>query len=505
MSETVTRAPPRWHAWLLAAAATVPTLHRFRNGFVWDDLFTIVRGHMIHDWRNLPALWTHHTMLAAVGDSSHVDAMDTWRPFTMSTFVLDAAVGGRAPWVYHLTNLLLHLLCARLLLALARRLLGPARAGVALWCSVLFAVAPLLGEAHVWINGRSDPLCTALSLGAVLCTLGALRGGTGARAWGLDAAAAALFSLALLSKEVALGVVPAACLLPVAAPWRARLRGALSYLLPALSYLALRHLVLGGMRAGGNTVQLLWSLQHLPLLWLDGLRQTFLPSSVALQSMVEDYGPVGPAGCALAALACAALGFLALRGRARFPVASWGLLWFAVPLVPVSVVASVFWPGFGRYLYLPGAGLALALGELVAHLEAQSAERALRVRGLLRAASVLWPAALAVLLALWTADFRDEQTLYRATIAARPDRAPGYAYLGLLELRRDRCDRAVPLLRQALARMPTASEYYLPLARCELALGNVPHARFTVHRGLQVPGTGPELYALAVRLGVAVP
>jgi len=82
-----------------------------------------------------------------------------YHPLTMLSFAVEYALFGEAPWIHHLTNLLLHLGNSLLVLYLFWKLFPVSRA-VGILGGVLFAVHPLHVESVAWISERKDVLST---------------------------------------------------------------------------------------------------------------------------------------------------------------------------------------------------------------------------------------------------------------------------------------------------------------------------------------------------------
>jgi hypothetical protein len=92
------------------------------------------------------------------------------RPISALSFIVDARLWGINAGGYHLTNLILHTLCAGLVMLIARGATG-GRWTIGLAVGVLFALHPVHDEAVIWITGRVDLLSAAgflLSLHAFL-------------------------------------------------------------------------------------------------------------------------------------------------------------------------------------------------------------------------------------------------------------------------------------------------------------------------------------------------
>lgn len=309
---------------LLCCAVLLTSGHRFQNDFVFDDVAMFVDGDVIHDLANLPRAWTKRTMFVSAADDGTVDSVDTYRPLTVTTFFVDATWSGRDPLGYHLTGLLLHLIATFSVAGVARR--SFANGAAATFGALVFAVHPWLVEAHVWINGRSDSLALALALAAAFLLIGKAR----AR----YPLAAVAFLAALLAKETALLLLPAIALLPcggVAPAPRELVRRAGALGVAAVLYLAVRVVVLEGARVGSGDT--LWAaLRVLPVLCVDALRQTLVPTGVALRSLRDDYA-VEPwqLVASWSLLVAIAGGVWLLRKR---PVVIAASVWFFAPLLP---------------------------------------------------------------------------------------------------------------------------------------------------------------------------
>ncbi|MFW2388621.1 MAG: glycosyltransferase family 39 protein, partial [Polyangiales bacterium] len=242
-----------WHKSAALAGLLLVTgfllLPVFNNGFVYDDTEVIENGQVIHDLANLPEVFARPAMfVSAKGESP--SAFDTYRPMTLLSFFWDSAISGRDPFAYHLTNLLVHLLCVILVFSLVEHLLGREAWPFALFGAAVFALSPHPSTAHIWINGRSDLFCTAYGLIAILLWRRAVQGNPSVRRAGFHVATGALFFAGLLSKETLLMVLPALWLWPepsgpVGA--RDRLVRTAPFLAASATYLAIRMAVLGGM------------------------------------------------------------------------------------------------------------------------------------------------------------------------------------------------------------------------------------------------------------------
>jgi hypothetical protein len=444
--------------WVVGLAPALVTLARFRNGFVFDDVFVIERADFIHRPANLLRVFSSHTMVASSLDAVvGKPGMDTYRPLPILSFFVDAALGGRAPWPYHLTNLLLHSTVCVLLFTFLRRQLRDER--LSLFAALLFGLSPWLAEAHVWINGRSDLWLALFMLLALL-----------ARSPWLTAAA---MLGAFWSKEIAVCALPFVVLAPSDRSMRERfIRAWPSYLALAI-YLGTRALALDGLRTHESGAQLAAALHNLPWLLADGIVHALFPSPFALRNMRDDYAALP--GWLAAALAVIELVFIALVARTRRPLALWGLGLAIATLAPAAMISTALWPGFGRYLYLPAIGCVCALADLLALVRVSP-------RRLTMAA---WPvlAVSAALLLDATLSLHDEEATYTRASQWAPDQAWPIGFLGLARKRAGRCAEAVPLLAAADQRDPDEPRYAVHLARCLVDLSLLAQAREVARRG----------------------
>lgn len=89
-----------------------------------------------------------------------------YRPLLNLSLMLDAQVGGILPFIYHLDNILLHVIAASLVFYLL--FLLTKRRSLAFWLSIFFLIHPVLSQAVAWIPGRNDSLLAIFILAAFI-------------------------------------------------------------------------------------------------------------------------------------------------------------------------------------------------------------------------------------------------------------------------------------------------------------------------------------------------
>jgi hypothetical protein len=348
---------------LVAAVVYGGTL---RNAFALDDGHIILGNALVHNgsgiWRAfLTSYWP-----PAFGGF-------LYRPLPVATFALDWQVGGPA-W-FHFVNVLWHALSSVLVVLLAARWTN---LRAALLAGLVFAVHPVHVEAVANIVSRSELMATAFTLAGVYVAVELDRPWLSAALWGLG----------LLSKESA-GVAP----LLVALAWwagvgrpRPPVRRAWLFAgawgVAAALYLTAAAVVLHGSVGSAGTAPVF--VGHSPV----AVRLTAVAELVDLFRLLlvpitlrVDYSPdertIVPgildgrflSGVLVLAL-WAVLVVVAWRRRRR--VEAVGLAWIGIAYIPVSnLIVPIGILMAERTLYLPSAGLALALGAAAGRLPAR--------------------------------------------------------------------------------------------------------------------------------------
>jgi protein O-mannosyl-transferase len=126
------------------------------NKFVnWDDEVNIVENDNTAalDWAHVKAIFTS-------------DVIGNYNPLPILTLAIERHfVGLEGTWLYHWTNLLLHLFCVFFAFRIAKSL------GLSVWaaafCALLFGVHPLRVESVAWVTERKDVLYAAFYLPAL--------------------------------------------------------------------------------------------------------------------------------------------------------------------------------------------------------------------------------------------------------------------------------------------------------------------------------------------------
>lgn len=349
-------------------------------------------------------------------------------PLARASFALEAPLwrgkgGALSPTGFHLTNLLLHGLCALLLLA-ALRSLFPGRTALALGGAICFAVHPIHTGTVSSLMGRADLLATLFSL---LTLLAWRRFDRAQPAW--LPLAAVCWLLALLSREVALGVPLVLFALEIAVPrpeGRRIPRWALAvFLVP----LAVFWVAWPGMPppaidlpVQGVGERLLVGLEGVGRMALlvavpIGLRADYSDEALpGIGFLVQGAGWVALALVLL--LAAIAVGRV-LRGRAGVPSGAWlTTLLLSVPAVLALPIGASLEPRFAYLCALPLFAVAGLLAEALARVGQAATSSFAHARAMLVGATAV--ICLVGLTQRAAQAWRDDETLHTHMLEENP-------------------------------------------------------------------------------------
>jgi len=357
---------PIWAPFLVVIAAWVAQGAVLSSEWVLDDAALVADNpDVIRGPRAVRTVFSAGTLPGEMEPGAY-------RPLVLVSFALEsplwkAADGNLDPFGFHLTNLLLHGLCAWLLLLVITRY-APGRPALALGAALCFAVHPLLTGTVSLLAGRADLLALMFMLLGVL----AWRAYDGRFFAWLPLAAMCWF-LALLSKEAALGLPIALLLIDAASGRRLSAPGRLAgYGALAASLVLFLTLWAGPLPSPADVPQ--QSFDARLLVGFAGLGRMIvrllLPINLSgdhTDEIVPGEGYLvagaGAVACAVAIGITLLVAFRVASRRCGLPGLSW-LLTLAIA-VPAILVQPAGAPLENRFAYCAGAALFLIAGVLV--------------------------------------------------------------------------------------------------------------------------------------------
>ncbi|MDZ4747340.1 MAG: tetratricopeptide repeat protein [Saprospiraceae bacterium] len=427
---------PAWFKhtwWLIPLIALLIYIPSFNADYTLDDVLIVEDNSFVKSPDQIPAIWTSHYW------AGKVDATDTglYRPLTLTTYNIQYALTGETPAPFHIVNILLHALVCLMLMKMASLLFVDFR--LVIISGLLFAIHPIHTEAVAGIVGRAEILAALFILTSMICY----------HHWRLKGKIKWLVLLlvssfaAMTSKEHGFLMIAILALQETyyffttkKLPWNERKNwiafGSVAIL--SLGLWMVRSTITGPTASHelwanvGSTERMATSLrtsaEYIGLhLW---------PSPLSADYWSDEVPIVGFGNIKVVIASLIILGILSLAYylRRKIPVASWGILFFFLMLLPVS--NFVFPAGFlkaERILYIPSIGLILLMSVMLTKV---IDFRTNRIPGFILLG-------LFILLFSWrtwtrSADWENNYTLAIATLQTSPN-SPRFNNMMGLELR----------------------------------------------------------------------
>jgi tetratricopeptide (TPR) repeat protein len=121
-----------------------------------DDTNIIVAHYnVIGDIKNISQAFTHDAFMDNMG-------VQFYRPMQTISFMLDAQLGGKEAWIYHLSNLIWHILVV-IALFFFLNIIG-IKKEISFLLALFFSINPLFANAVAWVPARGDILLCFFSL-----------------------------------------------------------------------------------------------------------------------------------------------------------------------------------------------------------------------------------------------------------------------------------------------------------------------------------------------------
>ena len=453
-------------------------LNTLRNPFVYDDYRLIVENTSILNLQDLPGIVFPYIT----------------RPLVNLSYAVDAAIWGMAPFGFHLTSVLLHMLNVGLVVYIAwlvaedrrrqRDQSLPATASsavIAMATGLLFAAHPLMTQAVGYIAGRSEVLYVVFFLLAFLSARRwMLHGGT---RWWLGTVVLWVFSLLAKETGIMLGFVLLCYdrFVLDRDPEQKR-RRLLKLHLPLLSMALLvgvaRVAVLTEVEYPGQFPgDWRFTLVTFDVFW----RYLSLVVAPRNQSIFHEIpaieNPLAP-GVLAAVAGLVALLAAAWRLKGVHSAMAFGCFWFFLLLVPSGVLFAL---GRGEPMaehraYGASIGVFMAAGSAFGMLWSRFNTRGRVWRWLLCGLSILFILQLGGRTVVRNAVWSNPVRLAGEAVAMSPGHWMPRLLLGEALRTSGRCDEAMAQYRQAIALRPQDEFGYTKLAACLIARGRLDEA-----------------------------
>ena len=410
----------------------------------WDDDKYVTTNQIIRQvsLQNLRAAFSSFTL-------------GNYAPLHHLSYMLDYAIGGVNPLVYHLHNIILHTLNGILFYLLLRKTEGDSR--IAFIAAFIFLMHPVQVETVAWVSQRKNLLCMTLFLLSFLTYVNFLTEGKRT----LYCLSVAFFAMALLAKSVAL-FLP---LLLLAYDLLRSERRDRWVVLNKIPYLVLG--IACGIVAmisqlpeqGGGRSGYYGGSPYATALTMIPVFCRYLYNLLWPFNLSADYlVPIktAPDGeVVLCAILLAALALLAFYGARRNRACAFWIIAALLAILPVAQLVPIVTLMNDRYLYFPMLGIATLLAGIIAFLadRGKAAKLAALLLGvcLLTLPWLTWQRA-----GVWQNGF----TLWQDVLHKTPANHIAMTSLGDTFRETGNRDEALRLYRQALELNP---DYFIAL------------------------------------------
>lgn len=442
--------------------------------FVWDAA-VLHQDPSLGSLSSLFSGFTAQAMQGAHDNGQGMKVLKYYRPFTKALHVLEHQLFGADPFPYKLINITLHGTVAVLLFSLVASI--QASLPVAFFAALLFLVKPIHTEAVAWTYSDSYLLVAVLALVSLL----ALRRKN-------HSLALAAFSLALLSHEMGVLLLPIVVLYVTLVEQRTTRGGLLAlvpYVLITLAFLALRRWIVGPLPLSAveplafvNTAAFVFAKYLRIFLWPDA------PVTLYLQALYPTPNAYVVAGYLLLLLCGWIVWLLWRRDRVLLFWFLWFFIWSAV---------SYNIGSFGEYLlaekiiYLASAGLGVVVVALL-------------LRGFSQYPSLVYAGLAGVALAYAVNTSRrlpywqDTHAYLVKALEYAPAFPAGWYTLANVYREESKYDQALTALEQAVVHNPDFSLALNNIGNIHFIQGRIPQAAEYWQRAVRSDPTNPQPY-----------
>jgi tetratricopeptide (TPR) repeat protein len=464
-----TNANHLWPILLLVCVSAIVYFNSLSNGFVYDDLGTIVENAHIKRLGNyLSSFYNQSYFKISGGEASY-------RPVATLSYYLLYAVSDVNPLGYRLLSFTLHIFNVILVYLLAHAMIDNKR--VAVIAGLLFACHPVNAEAVNGISYNEDLLAAFFFF---LAFLSYMRLQPSATEPGYISFILSLFFflLGLLSKEMAI-TLPAIVVLydlilrePVSEKISLkRLQAVIQdrkyyytgYLGVSFFYLWLRFFAIYNPEEFETQIwgRFIDRVIYLPIIFLKYIKLSLFPFPLNADyvfSYPTRFLDVLPLLSLLVVLGLAIYSLFALRNQ---KAVSFGIWWFFITLFPVYNLIQIYNPFAERYLYIPLLGFCLVISIF---LETLLSRISFNRAAILRVFIIVCVVGVCSLITInRNRDWKDSYTLWTQTLEVEPDSFRAHGNLARVYQKRGMIDASMREVKKTLELNPKDFKAYYNL------------------------------------------
>lgn len=465
------------------------------NGFIWDDEFLIRDNTSINSFNNVISIFK--TYLAATSGNIN----NFYRPLQELSYMIDHFLWGRPPFGFHLTNILLHALCALFLYMLSLKIFKNWLA--AFITASLFGIHPINTEAVTYIAGRADSLYLLFFLISFILFLSiveALKGDKGIR-YVSYALSIFFYALSILSKEIGM-ILPLFLILYMFTflnrSERAKLYSLIvPYVIVFLIYFIMRNTILDFSGVAPSTTMAKFNL-YIRMLTTCKVVCVYLflllmPFGLHMERKVGVATSLGNPEVFIAMIVILGIAVMIYLLRKKSCKAFFACLWVFIGLFPVSNIVPINSFIAEHWLYLPAIGVYMIIGLSVAHFFYKSLPSL--ASNIIRALIVFLLISLFLFFGILTfernKDWKDGVTFFKNTLKYSPNNARLHLNFGNVYSNNGQNEDAMREYKKALELQPAYAEAYSNIASIYLSQGDYKTVREYLEKALSLKPNFP--------------
>ncbi|MBN2071496.1 MAG: glycosyltransferase family 39 protein [Candidatus Krumholzibacteriota bacterium] len=447
--------------WLICGLAAVSLAvysNSLKNGFTYDDLKSIINNENIRNWRML------------------FSNMPGFRPISIITFGIDYSIWKLNPFGYHLTNVLLFIVCV--LLCYKTSMLVTSRSSVAFLAALLFILQPVHTEVVNNASNRADLLATVFLLSSFILYIKGNRSNAGLLL------SLVFFAISLMTKEAVGIVLP---FLIIGYDFYFTLQGSIKHhIRKMIKFYALYLLVIAiflfGMEISSTyrlpryigevtnkmNIETIATGKHqfgkssIPFITMTRYMSLYtVPINLSAIYPYPDITSIETYKVIRSIIVCAIFIGLLIIGFRYFKDISFGLYWFLIGLLPFLHIFHIV-PHYmaDRYLFAPSYGTCLVSALLIdrIYVQAIKSKNSIIVKNVFYSLLLALFVFYSILIIQRNKDWKSNYTLWSKTVFLYPESVDAHVNLGYACESQGLFDKALDEYKAALTICDAVSE-----------------------------------------------
>jgi protein O-mannosyl-transferase len=441
-----------------------------------DDT-NIISSHydVIGDINKIGEAFTHDAFMNNVG-------AQFYRPIQTISFMLDAQLGGKEAWIYHLSNLIWHILVVITLFFFLKKI--GIRKEISLLLALFFSINPLLANAVAWIPARGDLLLCLFSLLSFIFFLEYFT----TRKQIYIFLHAIVFLGALFSKETAV-------LLPVlilvyyyfAQQQKIILKDIIPFIFiwffSFISFYFLRRFLLNASMPSEyfGIIPFIKNLPAIPIIFC----KFFFPYSLSTMPFFDNKTLI--AGVILL-IVFTVITIKVIKGERRIVI--WGGVWFLAFSIPPmflrSYISDIGYEYFDYRAYLPIIGILIITGFLINKLTANVSLKKILI------VSIPILLIYSIIAFIHSTVYADPVSFFTSAVEASSNNAMAYNSRGCIHLDKGRNDEAIADFKSSIKACRTYNVPYNNIGLLYRSLGDHALAEYYLSQALNYDTLYPK-------------